>query len=554
MNHIARILVVDDDPNVQRTYARIIEGLGNAASAAAGATRLQATTVDSGEDAVAAATQAAAHGEPFAVAFVDLRMPGMDGFETTEALWRIDTDLQIVIATAYAESPGDDLLARLGGFDRLLFLKKPFDAIEVRQLALALARKRALLDAQRRREQELERRVAERTCALEQALQQARAANNAKLDFLANVSHEIRTPLTALLGFTELLRDPGLTPAEREQHLEIIDRNGNHLLALVNELLDLSKLEANQVLLEVAPIDVAAVACEVVTMLQQRATDKGLGLCIEYDGRCPAVVPADAMRLRQILLNLVGNALKFTERGQVAVGVGLGHDAVGNAMVEFRVRDTGIGIAGERLPQLFRPFEQADASTARRFGGTGLGLSIARRPARLMGGDVTANSRPGRGSTFTLTLPAGDLTGVAMIDPVCTSPVATETPRDTKALGARILLAEDGADNQKLLRAILQRVGAEVHTAADGQSAIELAQQSLADGHPFDLILMDMQMPVKDGYSATRELRAGGWRGPIVALTARAMEGDRERCLAAGCDAYETKPVRAHHLIATLRQ
>ena len=223
----------------------------------------------------------------------------------------------------------------------------------------------------------------------------------------------------------------------------------------------------------------------------------------------------------------------------------------------FEVRDTGIGIAEDCLPFLFQPFVQADTSMSRRFGGTGLGLSISRQLARLMGGDLTTVSEAGAGSTFTLMLPAGDLTGIAMIDPSLAPVVSCDMEQQrTSERGlvcGRVLLVEDGLDNQRLLKTILERAGAEVYTAADGQSALDLVGDSVTRGDPFDMILMDMQMPIMDGYTATRKLRESGWTRPIVALTAHAMDGDRERCLVVGCDDYQTKPVRASHLIEVVR-
>jgi two-component system, sensor histidine kinase and response regulator len=560
-----RILVADDDPQVLAAYRHILAqppiDLALDVPRAAlfdeppapgdGMPHVEVTLVDQGEAAIEAVALATAQGG-YAMAFIDMRMPpGIDGFATIERLWTLDADLQIVVASAYSDVPWAELVARFGHTDRLLFLKKPFAAVEARQMAAALCRKRELLRESRQRERELEQNIVARTRELAQALREAEEAARARMQFLANMSHEIRTPLTAILGFAEMLRDPACTEHDRNDHVGIIDRNSQHLLQLVNDVLDLSKLEANQLLLDLVPANIADLVAEVRGMMRPLATQKGLWFETSLTGACPTALVTDGMRVRQILLNLIGNAIKFTAQGGVHLAVG--RLTAGSPMLALTVTDTGIGIAGDRLPTLFAPFVQADASTSRQFGGTGLGLSISRRLANLLGGSVTVASTPGRGSTFTLALPAGEraigpeLTSLTPGADAATSGRGEPQPR----LAGRILLAEDGLDNQRLLSTILTKAGAEVHVAADGSRAVELALASQAAGVPFALILMDMQMPVMDGYTAVRMLRQRGWHGPIVALTAHAMEGDRDRCLAEGCDGYETKPVRASRLITT---
>ncbi|MFY9342672.1 MAG: response regulator [Planctomycetota bacterium] len=558
-----RILIVDDDPAVLDTYRRILTVPSADHALAAGRAALfdeapvtrqfepELTLVEQGQAAIDAVASATAQGG-YAMAFVDMRMPpGLDGFATIERLWTLDVDLQVVVASAYADIPWEDMANRFGHTDRLLFLKKPFDAVEARQMAWALCRKRELLREGRGRERRLEQRVAERTHELAQALRAAEEAARSRLQFLANMSHEIRTPLTAIVGFAEMLQDPACPERERNEHIAIIDRNSHHLLQLVNDVLDLSKIEARQLLIDLVPADVVALVTEVVDLMRPLAAAKGLTLEVTLTGPCPRTLVTDGMRVRQVLLNLLGNAIKFTERGGVRLGVG--QPAGGAPMVAFAVTDSGIGIAPERLCALFEPFVQADASTSRKFGGTGLGLSISRRLANLLGGQVSVTSSVGRGSTFTLELPVGEAPPGPLLESLV--PVADPQQRRQanrgRRLAGRILLAEDGVDNQRLLSTILGRAGATVQIAADGVQAVEMAMASAAAGQPFDLILMDMQMPAMDGYGATRALREQGWRGPIVALTAHAMEGDRDRCLAEGCDGYETKPVRVDQLLAT---
>ncbi|MFN9758304.1 MAG: response regulator [Planctomycetota bacterium] len=554
-----RILLVDDDPATLATLRAMLHPSGPKEPAVAGELaqpRFQAeltfaTHAQEAIDAVAAATATGG----YAMAFVDVHMPpGPDGFATIDRLWSIDSDLQIVVVTGSVSQPGAELPARFRTTDKLLVLKKPFEEVEVRQLAAALCRKRELLRESRRRQRQLELHVAERTRELNAALQATRQAADARMQFLANMSHEIRTPLTAILGFIELVRAPGCTAAEIRRHLEVIDRNSNHLLQVVNDVLDHGKLEARQLLVESEPIDLPSHLDEVVAMMQAQAGEKGLQLDLRYRVQCPRTLLTDGTRMRQILLNLLGNAVKFTAVGGVSLVVDEAVDADGEACLALVVEDTGIGIAADRQSALFEPFVQADASTSRRFGGTGLGLAISRQLARCLGGDVVLRSELGKGSAFTLLLPAGGrASGPMFATPEAARACAAHDRAQAASvrLHGRILLVEDSPDNRRLLAAILSRAGADVTVATDGVEALAAVGNALAAATPFDLVLMDVQMPVMDGYTATRQLRLQGWTGPIVALTAHSMEGDRESCLAEGCDGYETKPVRAERLVAT---
>ena len=563
-----RILVIDDDPTVREAYRKVLSGarasdreladtraaLFDDTPAAPTGREFHVEFAEHGRAGVAALRADLARGARFAVAFLDMRMPpGPDGLATAKELWQLDPDLQIVLCTAYSDCPWDAVLAELGHTDRLLVLKKPFDAVEAQQMAESLCAKRRLLEEFRARGRDLEARVIARTRELSEALGIAEAATRAKSEFLANMSHEIRTPMTAILGFTECLRDPALAVEEREAQLDIIRRNGDHLLTVLNDILDLSKIEAGQMAVEAVEVDLPALLSEVASLMRVRAAAKGLGFELIYQTAVPERVTTDPTRLRQILLNLVGNAIKFTERGEVRLRVSTHDPATEVARICIAVEDTGIGIAPERLEQLFRAFAQGDSSMSRRFGGTGLGLVISQRLARLLGGEVALSSTPGQGSTFTVTVPAGSLAGVRMLTRASEA-VARRRPHLTELderLAGRILLAEDGPDNQRLISLILKRAGAEVVIAGNGQVACELALRSRAEGRAFDLILLDMQMPVMDGHDAARALRNAGWQGPIIALTANAMAGDKERCIEAGCDGYETKPVQREQLIAT---
>jgi two-component system, sensor histidine kinase and response regulator len=560
-----RILVVDDDATVREAYRKILARPTNdgLADARAGlfddepvppATRgFNVECVEQGQLAIDCLAAAVARGESFAMAFVDMRMPpGIDGLETAKGLWKLDPDLQIVLATAFSDCSWERVLAELGSTDRLLILKKPFDPIEAQQLAEALVRKRALLEVVHQRELDMEARIETRTRQLSDALIVAETATRAKSEFLANMSHEIRTPMAAILGFADLLCGPDLTREQHDEHVEIIRRNGGHLLSILNDILDLSKIEAGQMLVERVPADPSAILAGVASLLRVRAIAKGLTLELAYEGTVPERIRTDPTRFRQIVMNLVGNAIKFTEEGGVTLRVSTLDAESNEPRLRVAIEDTGIGIPAEKRHKLFRAFAQADATTTRKFGGTGLGLAISKQLARLLGGDVDVENSDRRGSTFTVTIPTGSLEGVRRVTGAVET-VAAPAPMPTARtrIAARILLAEDGRDNQRLVTLILTRAGAEVVTAENGQIALDLAEHSMAEGRPFDLILMDMQMPVMDGHEATRQLRARGWKGPIVALTAHAMAGDKEHCFRDGCNSYETKPVRGERLIAT---
>ncbi|MBN2476040.1 MAG: PAS domain S-box protein [Pirellulales bacterium] len=393
---------------------------------------------------------------------------------------------------------------------------------------------------------------------LEESSKAAKAATQAKSEFLANMSHEIRTPMTAILGFADLLLGESgweNAPSECVSALETIKRNGAYLLDLLDDILDLSKIESGKLAVEHAICSPTSVLADVASLMRVRAEAKNLPLEVEYIGPIPKSICSDPLRIRQILINLVGNAIKFTETGAIRVVTRLFRSQGKDPYVQFDVIDTGIGISQEQIARLFQPFTQADSSTAKRFGGTGLGLTISRRLAKMLGGDISIASMPGKGSTFTLTLKTGPLDGVPMLD----RPAETVVERRQKAgvsaafkPDCRFLLAEDGPDNRRLISFVLKKAGADVTLAENGQIACEKALAAQNAGAPFDVILMDMQMPVMDGYTATRKLREAGYKRPIVALTANAMAGDQENCRRAGCDGYATKPIDRPVLFAEI--
>lgn len=383
------------------------------------------------------------------------------------------------------------------------------------------------------------------TNKLESALSEANLANRAKSDFLANMSHEIRTPMTSILGYSEMLLEADSSAGERERAGRVIRESAQELLGLINGILDISSVESGSLALEredFSPLDVAR---EVVASFQERAAEKNIRLDVQLDGALPRSIDSDPMRMRQVLTNLIDNAVKFTEVGGVTLRVGCTEED-GRAALTFEVEDTGIGVPKGQAEAMFEAFCQADISITRRFGGTGLGLTIGRKLARLLGGDVTFKSKVGQGSVFRFRLPAGDLSELEMLepgDPDCIEFEAREEPNEAASIPYRLLLAEDNNVNQLLIRRILESAGATVDTVANGVQALGAVMGADEAGEPFDAVLMDLMMPEMDGLTATSKLRDAGSQVPIIALTADAMEGTYARCKRAGCDGYATKPI-----------
>jgi CheY-like chemotaxis protein len=359
-----------------------------------------------------------------------------------------------------------------------------------------------------------------------------------------------------VLGYSDLLAEPGRSDGERAEWVAVIRRNARHLLELINDVLDLSKIEAGRMTLESIACDPAQLLGDVVAMMRQRAADKGVVLRLDIESPLPRNIVADPLRLRQVLVNLVGNAVKFTQAGEVSVRAMCDGADVNapSATLHIAVRDTGIGMTPEQVNRLFRPFTQADETMTRRFGGTGLGLTITQRLVHLMGGAIEVQSEPAMGSTFTVTLPVVPV--AAETTPLSEDRVAgagsgtggggggKPASAHVSLAGGRVLLAEDTPDTRRLVELLLRRAGAEVAVASTGHEVLELAAKS-----DFHVILMDMQMPQVDGYTAATELRRRGIKTPVVAVTAHAMAGDRERCLAAGCTDYLTKPIDGGELL-----
>jgi signal transduction histidine kinase len=541
----AKILVVDDVPDKLLALQVILEELHE-----------EVVLANSG-------TEALRHllSEDFAVILLDVNMPIMDGFETAALIRqsRRHEHTPIIFVTAF---PDDTHAVRgysLGAVDYILTPVVP----EILRTKVAV-----FVDMYRLNRQ-IQRQAQERIALAEEhaARVAAERASQAKSQFVANLSHELRTPMNAIIGMTDLSLGESLSPLVRE-YLLTVKSNARLLLELLNELLDFSKLEAGKFVLDSRPFGLREMLADVARNFGFRAAEKGLQLGCRVDEAVPEGLLGDELRLRQVLINLLSNAVKFTEAGSIRVVVALDLQTPAEAYLRFSVEDTGIGIPPGDQERIFAPFMQVDASTTRRHGGTGLGLTIASDLIRAMGGRLAVRSEPGQGSVFYFSislakppaqaLPRGGAPAEATAVERRRAAAAVDSsarsdgrPLPQRAEELRVLLVEDVPTNQLVIRRVLEKRGHQVQVAHNGREALVQVQAS-----EFDLILMDVQMPEMDGYQATAAIREmPGWsRVPIVALTAHAMPGDRERCVAAGMDAYLTKPIDAKELIQVVEE
>ena len=587
-----RVLIIDDLVSIHEDYRKILgpkTSSGDALNAARAAflktdtaapadnieQPFELTFAEQGKEGYNLACSAQKSGHPFAVAFVDMRMPpGWDGLETIAHLWETCPSLQTVICTAHSDYSWQETIERLGQTDRLLILKKPFDAIEVRQLAEALSQKWDLSHCAELKLSQLAEMVAERTqdleharnelllvnASLEESKQAAEAANRSKSEFLANMSHEIRTPTSVIIGYADVLcetKQVDLKLREQREALEAIRRNGEYLLTIINDILDISKIEAGKLQIERVVCSPRAIITDTLQLLSVAADLKSVTLRANLPDDLPEWIQTDPMRAKQILTNLIGNAIKFTEHGEVSVSARL-NTSGDEPRLDFEIRDQGIGMTPEQVQRLFQPFTQADSSMSRRFGGTGLGLVISNSLATMLGGEVRVKeTQHGVGTCMLASLATGPLD----VDPPADqSAISQEVEfsdsgevESDASLACRVLLAEDGLDNQRLISFVLRKAGATVTIVENGRLALEEALKAAEEKAPYAVILMDMQMPEMTGYEAAEELRRRGYEGPIIALTAQALADDKAKSLDAGCDMYLAKPFKRAELVELVR-
>jgi two-component system sensor histidine kinase/response regulator len=552
-----RILIVDDNRAIHADFRKILadERADDKARTmeatlfgdipdARKAVRFHLDSAFQGEEGFAMVQRAVAEGRQYAVAFMDVRMPpGWDGIETTARIWEIDPEMQIVICTAYSDYSWDEMGEKLGQLDKLVILKKPFDNVEALQLATALTEKWDLARRAKSQLENLELVVAERTRELRTAKEAAESAARAKGEFLANMSHEIRTPMNGVIGMAGLLLDLELGPVQRE-YAETILSSANTLLTIINDVLDFSKIESGKLAFEVLDFDLMETVESTLDILAERAQAKGTELVMDVPPDVPRLLCGDPGRLRQVLVNLVGNAIKFTSGGEVVIRVSGHSDSSGRAALRFEVRDTGVGISPEAQARLFTAFSQADSSTTRRYGGTGLGLAISKQLAILMGGEIGVVSEPGKGSTFWFTARFGKWAG---------GRAAQERGPDGWS-NLRVLVVDDNAASRQILRHQIFAWKLQKGSAASGHEALSVLRAASAQGRPFDLVLLDVEMPEMDGFTLARAIKADPSIAMtrLIALTPIGRPRSEIELKAAGIDASLNKPVKQSRLFDCL--